>query len=70
MKKNIMLVLAVSALTLSACGAKHLNEDHAKYDPAKSKAMNVALLTGLTTEDGPLKDSEPVSVSKNGSDPL
>ena len=65
-----MIGLAAGALTLSACGGpKHFNEEHAKYDPSLSKAMNLALLTGLTTMEGPLKDSKPVKSVEPTTDP-
>lgn len=64
-----MIGLAAAALTLSACaGPKYLNEDYSKYDPSLSKAMNLALLTELTTPEGPLKDSKPVQAAQNAGD--
>jgi len=70
MKKLLMIGVAAGALTLSACGGpKHFNEEHAKYDPSLSKAMNLALLTGLTTMEGPLKDSKPVKSVEPTTDP-
>jgi len=70
MNKMVMIGLAAAAMALTACGPKHLNEEYSKYDPSMSKAMNLALLTELTTKDGPLKDSKPVKVAKNTSNPL
>jgi len=74
MNKMIMIGLATAAMALTACGVpKHFNEEYSKYDPSMSKAMNLALLTGLTTKEGPLKDSQPVKVAKvtkSTSDPL
>ena len=69
MKISNIIILACAAIVMSACGAKHFNEEYSKYDASKSKALNIALLAGLTTEEGPLKDSEPIQVSANSSDP-
>ncbi|MDQ7004462.1 MAG: hypothetical protein Q9N67_05930 [Ghiorsea sp.] len=64
LKKLLLLGLAVSLL--ASC-QKHFEEEHLKYDATKSKALNIALLTGLTTvEHGPIVDSEPVGHSSNG----
>ncbi len=75
MKKILMIGLTVAALSLSACGNhKHFHEEHAKYDRSLSKAMNLALITGLTKPEGPLRDSEPVheatKKNANGSNPI
>jgi len=68
MKKIFMISLAAAALVLSACGGpKHLSEEHTKYDPTLSKAMNLALVAGLTKPEGPLKDSHPVQVGEDAS---
>ena len=64
LKKLLLLGLAVSLL--ASC-QKHFEEEHLKYDVTKSKALNIALLTGLTTvEHGSIVDSEPVGHSSNG----
>jgi len=64
MKK--LLILGVGLVLLASC-QKHFEEEHLKYDATKSKALNIALLTGLTTvKHGPIVDSEPVGHSSNG----
>ena len=60
-----MIGLVAATLSFAACSnPKHFNEDDAKYDPSLSKAMNLALLTGLTTRAGPLQDNKPVQITK------
>ncbi|MBN4060707.1 hypothetical protein JYT78_01410 [bacterium AH-315-I20] len=68
LKKPLLLGLAVSLLALTSCGGtKHFEDEHAKYDPTMSKAMNIALLTGITDpERGPLKDGVPTGNSGDG----
>jgi hypothetical protein len=64
MKK--LLIIGAALMLLASC-QKHFEEEHLKYDATKSKALNIALLTGLTTvENGPIVDSEPVGHSSNG----
>jgi len=64
MKK--ILILGAALVLLASC-QKHFEEEHLQYDETKSKALNIALLTGLTTvEHGPIVDSEPVGHSSNG----
>jgi len=67
MKVRKTLVAASAAMIiLTGCGAgmNHFKVEHSKYDHTKSKALNLALLTGLTTEDNPLiVDSKPMTAS-------
>jgi len=66
MKLKQLLLLGLAVSLLASC-QKHFEEEHLKYDATKSKALNIALLTGLTTvENGPIVDSEPVGHSSNG----
>jgi len=65
MKLKTLAVIALPLMALAACAPKHIDDDYAKYDPSHSKAMNIALFTGLTTPNGPLVDSKPVK--KDGS---
>ena len=66
MKLKKLLLLGLAVTLLASC-QKHFEEEHLKYDATKSKALNIALLTGLTTvEHGPIVDSEPVGHSSNG----
>jgi len=61
-----MIVGVLVSMSLVGCGGPmHFEEEYAKYNPAHSKAMNIALLTGLTTENGPIKDSAPVKKGSN-----
>jgi len=65
MKLKTLAVIALPLMALAACGPKHIDDDYSKYDPSHSKAMNIALFTGLTTLKGPIVDSK--VVKKDGS---